>query len=256
MGWGTAAAAVAGGAASYLGAANANKDNWKIAKRQMEFQREMSNTAVQRRMEDMRLAGINPLLAGKWEASSPAGASATMQNAMGQGVTSALQSAGMAAQLKKTRAEVAGIKANTLLTGRKTGAMEVPAWIGERLKAILDKFMGDSNSPSGTGGQISDYLTGIDPKKFQPTPRTKGSGTAKSNAWTPTLHSPLHRSPKTFDQPTQNTVLREIATISKRIQTLQHKSDQGSTAQRAANKKEIASWKYRRDQLRKKARNQ
>lgn len=55
--------------------------DYKSAQKQMKFQREMSNTAIQRQMADMRAAGINPILAAKYGgASTPGGASYSIPN--------------------------------------------------------------------------------------------------------------------------------------------------------------------------------
>lgn len=57
-----------------------NKQNQNMSQAQMNFQREMSNTAHQREVKDLQAAGINPnLSAGGNGSSTPSGAMATMQ---------------------------------------------------------------------------------------------------------------------------------------------------------------------------------
>jgi hypothetical protein len=61
---------------------SANKQTRIATANQMAFQREMSNTSYVRGMEDMRQAGLNPILAGKMGgASTPTGASYVAQKA-------------------------------------------------------------------------------------------------------------------------------------------------------------------------------
>lgn len=58
----------------------ANKQTRIAAAKQMAFQKDMSNTSYQRGMQDMRQAGLNPILAGKMGgATTPTGASYVAQ---------------------------------------------------------------------------------------------------------------------------------------------------------------------------------
>ena len=69
-----------GGIFGYKGQRDQDVASARMAQKQMDFQERMSNTAVQRRMADLQKAGINPILAGSKEASSPGGAMAPMGN--------------------------------------------------------------------------------------------------------------------------------------------------------------------------------
>ena len=75
----TAATITAG--AGLVGTYMSNQESSAQANRQMDFQREMSNTAHQREVEDLKKAGLNPILSALGSgASTPQGAQGTVND--------------------------------------------------------------------------------------------------------------------------------------------------------------------------------
>jgi len=110
----------AGMGMQYSGASQANAANQQMSSDQMRFQERMSSTAHRREVQDLKLAGLNPILSANAGASTPAGASSQMQNTM-EGVGTAAREIGMAnLTMDKMRKENALLDAQTGKTNTET----------------------------------------------------------------------------------------------------------------------------------------
>ncbi len=113
--WGKYGSAITtgfGAITSAYGQNRQNQQNRDEAQRNRDFQERMSNTSIQRRMADMKLAGLNPILAGKWDASTPGGNMATMGNTGAAAAEGAKAGGVTAMQI----AQIQNVRANTELT--------------------------------------------------------------------------------------------------------------------------------------------
>ncbi len=163
MAWGQIGAAAIGGIASYFGAKSQNKANRAIAREQMAFQERMSSTAYQRSMDDMRKAGLNPILAYKQGgASSPGGAGIPAINVGEAATRGATSATSVTTQAKQAKAQIALTNTTERKTASEAKIASQNSYINELKTAIEADYL---NSP---GGQFL-YELGLGSKDFNTT---------------------------------------------------------------------------------------
>jgi hypothetical protein len=179
--FGNVAPLVAGGL-SFLGQRQANQAGIVSAREQMAFQKYASQHQYQWAVDDMKAAGINPMVAYKLGGSGNlGGAMYQPQNAVGAGVNSAIAAAANVATVRQIRAQTKLIGEQTKIASRdaliKSTQADALKWALEKAAPWLNSAKtgveirnledltpdkgGNVRMPEGTKGLGRDKVSGL-----------------------------------------------------------------------------------------------
>jgi len=140
----------------------------RASSRQMDFQKEMSSTAHQREIKDLRLAGLNPILSGTGGrgASTPSGSQAKVPD-FSKSVTTALNARQLVANIKQINASAEKIDAETANIKTELPRKTIEEQLMMRVLDMVEQLLPSSTTAKGTATKLQESVKGLykkDPK--------------------------------------------------------------------------------------------